>query len=237
MSNPWFRLYAEILNDPKVQILTESLRWRYVALLCLQCNESLQNTPDDEIALALRVTVEDWSLTKQELIKRRLMLKDGTLNGWEKRQYISDVKDPTAATRQQRYRDNKKSQRNDTVTSRLPDADTDTDNKKKETLSGKPDPAPVVLKNGKQKFKDEAVTLIEFLNEKAGRSYRPVAVNLEMIAARLAEGATLQDCKCVIAKKAREWNGDEKMEPYLRPATLFNRTKFAQYVGELGVDQ
>jgi hypothetical protein len=27
--------------------------------------------------------------------------------------------------------------------------------------------------------------------------------------------------------------GDEKMNEYLRPATLFNRTKFAQYQGEL----
>jgi uncharacterized phage protein (TIGR02220 family) len=105
-----------------------------------------------------------------------------------------------------------------------------------ETLSGKPDVFEPVLKNGKAKFKDAATEILFFLNAKTGRTYRPGAVNLEMIASRLAEGATLQDCKCVIAKKAREWQGDEKMEPYLRPATLFNRTKFAQYVGELGAE-
>jgi len=33
--------------------------------------------------------------------------------------------------------------------------------------------------------------------------------------------------------KCREWGADEKMEEYLRPATLFNATKFAQYRGKL----
>jgi uncharacterized phage protein (TIGR02220 family) len=37
----------------------------------------------------------------------------------------------------------------------------------------------------------------------------------------------------VIAKKTREWLHDEHMTEYLRPATLFNRTNFAQYQGEL----
>ena len=46
---------------------------------------------------------------------------------WEKRQYISDLKDPTSAQRQKRYRDGKRNDRNATVTSRLPEADTDTD--------------------------------------------------------------------------------------------------------------
>lgn len=91
----------------------------------------------------------------------------------------------------------------------------------------------VQLKNGKAKFSEDAKEVISFLNQKTGRNYRPVLVNLDIIASRLKEGATLQDCKSVIAKKTREWRGDEKMEPYLRPATLFNRTKFAQYVGEL----
>ncbi len=91
-----------------------------------------------------------------------------------------------------------------------------------------------VLKNGKAKFTADAQIVLEFLNEKANRRYRPVLVNLEMIAARMAEGATMQDCKSVIAKKTREWANDESMAQYLRPATLFNRMKFAQYVGELG---
>lgn len=95
------------------------------------------------------------------------------------------------------------------------------------TSSGKPDPAPL---NG---LKAQAVEVLEFLNAKAGRAYRPYDVNLKLIVARLKEGATVQDMKSVVAKKVREWTPDDKMREYLRPATLFNATKFAQYVGEL----
>jgi uncharacterized phage protein (TIGR02220 family) len=96
-------------------------------------------------------------------------------------------------------------------------------------MSGKPD---VVLSNGKQKFKTQAEEILIFLNDKTGKNYRPGKVNLDFIAERLKEGATPDECRQVIAKKAREWKGSE-MEGYLRPATLFNRTKFAQYQGEL----
>ena len=62
----------------------------------------------------------------------------------------------------------------------------------------------------------------------------PVGVNLEMICCRLKEGASPQDVRSIIAMKVREWKNDEKMARYLRPATLFNRTKFWQYHGQLG---
>lgn len=81
----------------------------------------------------------------------------------------------------------------------------------------------------------EARAILDFLNEKTGRAYQPVDANLDLIVARLKDGATVTQCRQVIAKKTREWSGDEKMAEYLRPATLFNRTKFAQYVGELVV--
>ena len=99
------------------------------------------------------------------------------------------------------------------------------------TLSGKPDVSPVPEKN--LEAKASAKRVLEFLNEKTGRAYRPVPVNIEKIVARMKEGATEGQCRQVIAKKSREWSTDERMVMYLRPATLFNREKFAQYVGEL----
>lgn len=88
--------------------------------------------------------------------------------------------------------------------------------------------------NGKN-LRDEARAILQFLNEKAGRNYQPGEVNLKLITARLKEpGVTPAKLRQVIAKKCREWKGDLKMELYLRPATLFNATKFAQYLGELG---
>lgn len=105
-------------------------------------------------------------------------------------------------------------------------ADTDANAKSKNTVGLKPDAL--------RQLRKEAVAIIRFLNEKTGRNYQPVAANIEIVVARLKEGATPEQCRQVIAKKAREWKGDEKMDLYLRPATLFNRTKFAQYQGELG---
>lgn len=78
--------------------------------------------------------------------------------------------------------------------------------------------------------------VLAFLNLKTGRDYQPVDANLSLIEARIKEGATVQDCKTVVARKFRDWSADDKMRPYLRPATLFNATKFAQYRGECVVE-
>lgn len=82
-------------------------------------------------------------------------------------------------------------------------------------------------------LKSQALEVLLFLNEKTGKAYRPVDSNLKLIIARLKTGATVLDCRQVIAKKTREWKGNAKMAEYLRPATLFNDTKFEQYMGEL----
>jgi uncharacterized phage protein (TIGR02220 family) len=89
------------------------------------------------------------------------------------------------------------------------------------------------LANSKALLKAQATEILNFLNEKTGRTYRPVDANLKLILARLESGASTGECYQVIAKKTREWQRDPKMANYLRPATLFNATKFEQYVGEL----
>jgi uncharacterized phage protein (TIGR02220 family) len=89
--------------------------------------------------------------------------------------------------------------------------------------SGKNGPTPA----------QQAKEILNFLNEKTGRSYEPLPANLNLIIARLKEGSTALDLRQVVAKKCREWIGDEKMAEYLRPKTLFNATNFAQYKGEL----
>lgn len=86
-------------------------------------------------------------------------------------------------------------------------------------------------------LKPKAIEVLQFLNEKTGKAYRPVDANLKLIIARLKSGASISDCYKVIAKKTREWKSDAKMAEYLRPATLFNAIKFEQYIGELVVQQ
>ncbi len=85
----------------------------------------------------------------------------------------------------------------------------------------------------KHSLRYQANEVLEFLNEKTGRAYRPVDTNLKLILSRLKSGATVSECYQVIAKKTREWKGHVEMDQYLRPATLFNATKFEQYLGEL----
>jgi len=110
---------------------------------------------------------------------------------------------------------------------------------KKDYLSGKPDDALFKLLIEKEKdpnsLRSQALQILQFLNKKAERAYRPVETNLRLIEARLKSGITLCDCFQIIAKKTRQWKNDPKMMDYLRPATLFNATKFEQYVGELVV--
>lgn len=83
---------------------------------------------------------------------------------------------------------------------------------------------------------NHATQVLEYLNLKANRNYRPVKVNLSLIANRLAEGSSVDECKAVIDAKVVEWSAKPGMLQYLRPATLFNATKFAQYVGALAMD-
>ena len=101
--------------------------------------------------------------------------------------------------------------------------------KKKNYMSGKPDGADL---------KSQAIEVLEFLNKKTGRSFRPYeaggkpTMGLERIMARIKAGASVLDCRGVIARKARIWKDDERMSQYLRPKTLFARENFENYLGE-----
>lgn len=78
----------------------------------------------------------------------------------------------------------------------------------------------------------QALEVLQFLNEKAERSFRPVEENIRFIRARL-NTLTLSDLKGVVVRKTREWK-NTKYEKFLRPATLFNATNCEQYIGEQG---
>jgi uncharacterized phage protein (TIGR02220 family) len=87
---------------------------------------------------------------------------------------------------------------------------------------------------------EQAVEVLNFLNAKTGRKFparnpkgAPTA-NSEVVMARFREGYTVEDCKAVIAAKYRQWNHDEKMAKYMTPETLFRRSNFERYLGELG---
>ena len=81
----------------------------------------------------------------------------------------------------------------------------------------------------KEEDKEIYISIISYLNEKAGTRYKPSSSKTKTcIHARLAEGFTLDDFKTVIDKKCADWIGTD-YEQYLRPETLFG-TKFEGYL-------
>jgi uncharacterized phage protein (TIGR02220 family) len=119
----------------------------------------------------------------------------------------------------------------------------------KEKLRGPSDPVgltpdlmpgnPVEHVNGKtpatRALAEDARSILSFLNDKAGKRFPDSDSNVGIIVARLREGFTPKQVRQVVAMKVRAWSADPGMREYLRPETLFNRTKFSNYVGELKV--
>ena len=134
MSNPWFRLHAEFLSDPKVQMLSEQDQRRFIMLLCMRCtSNNSDDFRDAAVTFALRITAENWAITKEALRDRYLIDDNNMPTNWDKRQYINDIKDPTNADRQRRWRERNAKKRYSNVTQRLPDTDTDTDTEHSDT--------------------------------------------------------------------------------------------------------
>lgn len=126
-------------------------------------------------------------------------------------------------------------------------------NENKNIVSGTPDHAPhdddflinkelskkQAVKEKQKKIKKRphkacAEFLIDYLNTKTGGNYQKVDSNLKLIESILCEkGRDVHLAQRVIDSKCAEWLNDEKMHKYLRPTTIFDKKKFAQYEGQL----
>lgn len=81
-----------------------------------------------------------------------------------------------------------------------------------------------------EKDKEVYASIVSHLNQKAGTGYKHTSKKTQsLIKARLNEGFSIEDFKRVIDNMCAEWIGDEKMQQYLRPETLFG-TKFEGYL-------
>lgn len=79
------------------------------------------------------------------------------------------------------------------------------------------------------KYHKDSRTALHLLNEGSGRRFRETADNLAFISARLSEPeVTIDGVRLMIARQCKKWKGTD-MEDYLRPETLFNKTKFDGY--------
>ena len=62
MNNPWFRMYAGVINDPKV-----TTRWHWVAFLCVASDNGGKLPPARDIAFSLRMTEQRVAVLITEL--------------------------------------------------------------------------------------------------------------------------------------------------------------------------
>jgi uncharacterized phage protein (TIGR02220 family) len=75
----------------------------------------------------------------------------------------------------------------------------------------------------------QSVAVLDYLGTKTGRPFRSTDINLGFIASRLAEdGVTVEGVREMIDRQCQLWKGTS-MEEFLRPQTLFNKTKFDSY--------
>jgi hypothetical protein len=125
----WFRVYEDLVDDPKVQRLEPLLFKALINLWCLTSANGGVLPPNDVIAFKLRMKPQKAQHLLDRLKAEGLFEVEeaGTCpHNWAARQYKSDVEDPTAAERMRRHRNR---QRNNGVTrpvpSRSPEAETE----------------------------------------------------------------------------------------------------------------
>ena len=74
-------------------------------------------------------------------------------------------------------------------------------------------------------YSEQARECLDYLNQLTGRQFKKSSE----LNARLKE-YSIDDIKRVIERQSQKWMGDAKMQPYLRPKTLFAVSNFEGYL-------
>lgn len=137
MSNPWFRVYTEMVDDEKIRLLAFEDRWHYVAILCCKGKGIIDASPDltmtmRKLSVKLGLTVREMETALGRLAEVGLVdAKTAQPLGWDSRQFISD----TSTERVRAYRERMKRSGNVPVTAQDTDTDKDTEQKQKPVRS------------------------------------------------------------------------------------------------------
>lgn len=76
-------------------------------------------------------------------------------------------------------------------------------------------------------------SVIDYLNERANKHFKHTDANKRVIVARHKDGGfTVADMKRVIDNQCSKWLNSPQMNQYLRPATLFQASKFEGYLND-----
>lgn len=115
----WFRMYTDVLDDPKVQKLPPPLFKTWVNLLCLAGRNDGVLPSIEDIAFALRMDEATCTQQMDELVSRTLLDAGDNLtpHNWAERQFKSDTAENAAERkRKQRAREAKRVTSHDAAT-------------------------------------------------------------------------------------------------------------------------
>jgi len=94
MALPWFRMWAEAVDDEKLRLLAFEDRWHFVALLCLKAQGVLdERNPAlrrQKICIKLGLDSLELETVMKRLVTVGLVTSKGQPVNWGKRQFQSD---------------------------------------------------------------------------------------------------------------------------------------------------
>lgn len=161
----WFRMYDDLVDDPKVQRLAPDLFKLWVNLLCVASKNGGKLPEFEDLVFLLRMGREELVKGLDVLVERGLIdhNEDGVRpHNWDKRQFKSDA-DPTATERQRKKRERDKSERvtrDKPVMSHPPETEADTETEQREK-----EPARVKILDDvtatEETHREQARTLLE----------------------------------------------------------------------------
>ena len=230
----WIKITTDMFDNRKIKHLRRLpdgnnivLIWVMLLTMAGRCNSNgmvflTENIPYTPKMLADELDFEENTviLALQALENLNMIVTDSgffAIAGWQEYQNIDGM---DKIREQNRIRQANFKQRQKLLNSNVTDNVTVTEGNATEEEKDK----------DKEEDKEKYISIISYLNEKAGTKFKHTTAKTKTaIKARLAEGFSVDDFKTVIDKKCAEWIGDDKMEKYLRPETLFG-TKFEGYL-------
>lgn len=90
---PWFRLYAEIVDNVKIRIIEPEMRWYFVGIMACKCQGILKGSQahkEQVLMIKLGVTKKELDQICHVLMAANLIKEDFEIIGWDDRQFQSD---------------------------------------------------------------------------------------------------------------------------------------------------
>ena len=168
----WFRMYTEVLNDPKVQRLPGDTFKTWVNLLCLARLHDGHIPPIEDAAFALRLSDDEAAQAIEALMQAGLIEETETglqPHNWGGRQYKSDV----STERVKRFRKRKVKQDQsasgnapETVGETAPETESDTETEQNRSPNGDSDSCALAVELWNSFAVEQHLPKVQVLSEK-----------------------------------------------------------------------